>query len=199
MDDDLPFSQASENNKQPILAVLQRYLTEASRVLEIAGGTGQHAVHFAQAFPQLVWQSSDIPEALSTLMPRITRSGLDNLPEPIALNVDGDWPVAARFDAIFSANSLHIMAAESVENFFPGAATSLNSGGYLLVYGPFKYGGDFTTESNARFEQWLKARDPASGIRDFEWVNSLAGEVGLEFVEDSAMPANNQLLVWQKS
>lgn len=179
--------------------MLQRFLPGASQVLEIAGGTGQHAVTFAQAFPHLVWQSSDIPEALPTLTPRIADSGLDNLPEPLALNVDGDWPTANVFDAVFSANSLHIMAAASVENFFPGAADMLKAGGYLLVYGPFKYGGEFTTESNARFDQWLKARNPLSGIRDFEWVNGLAGHVGLTLVEDNPMPANNQLLVWHKS
>ena len=178
--------------------MLKRFLPETKSVLEIAGGTGQHAVYFASAFPHLTWQSSDIPEALATLEPRITRAGLDNLPAPVALDVDGPWPDDRYFDALFSANSLHIMGTDSVLNFFPGAAARLNEHGYLLVYGPFKYNGEFTTESNARFDQWLKARNPISGIRDFEWVDSLAKSAGLDFVEDNSMPANNQLLVWQK-
>jgi len=179
--------------------VFQRYLPSASSLLEVAGGTGQHAVYFAEAFPHLIWQSSDIPAALPSLEPRITQSDLLNLPEPIALDVDAGWPAQEKFDAIFSANSLHIMAAESVANFFPGAAACLSSGGTLLVYGPFKYNGEFTTESNAHFDLWLKDRNPVSGIRDFEWVNELASAEGLTFVEDNPMPANNQLLVWKKS
>lgn len=179
--------------------MFQRYLPSASSLLEVAGGTGQHAVYFAEAFPHLVWQSSDIPAALPSLEPRITQSDLLNLPEPIALDVDAGWPAQEKFDAIFSANSLHIMAAESVANFFPGAAACLSSGGTLLVYGPFKYNGEFTTESNAHFDLWLKDRNPVSGIRDFEWVNELASAEGLTFVEDNPMPANNQLLVWKKS
>lgn len=171
-------------------------------MLEIAGGTGQHAVHFAEAFPHLRWQSSDIPEALPTLTPRITEGrhnkSLANLLAPIALNVDTEWPTGQYYDAVFSANSLHIMAASSVENFFPGVANLLNPGGHLLVYGPFKYEGEFTTESNARFDLWLKQRNPVSGIRDFESVLELAAQSGMHFVEDNAMPANNQLLVWQK-
>jgi len=179
--------------------VLQRYLPEAENLLEVAGGTGQHAVYFAENFPHLIWQSSDIPAALPGLKPRIIQSDLLNLPEPIALDVNSGWPSQQQFDAIFSANSLHIMAAESVENFFPGVAACLNSGGTLLVYGPFKYNGEFTTESNARFDLWLKNRNPVSGIRDFEWVNELASAEGLTLVEDNAMPANNQLLVWRRS
>lgn len=167
-------------------------------MLEIAGGTGQHAVFFAQAFPELLWQSSDIPSALSGLAPRIEQANLPNLPPPVALDVDKTWPQESGFDAVFSANSLHIMASESVENFFPGAAAMLNSGGKLLVYGPFKYQGEFTTPSNAQFDLWLKDRNPVSGVRDFEWVNSLAESEGLSLLEDNAMPANNQLLVWQK-
>ncbi len=151
-------------------------------------------MYFAAAFPELHWQSSDIPAALPILRQRIAQAGLT---PPISLDVDADWP-EQQFDAVFSANSLHIMAADSVRNFFPGAASVLASGGKLMVYGPCKYGGDFTTESNARFDVWLKERNPVSGIRDFEWLHELASEQGLRFIEDNPMPANNQLLVWQK-
>lgn len=192
----MPYSQACENNKLPILQVLRQHLGKSARVLEIAGGTGQHAVYFAESLPGIYWQSSDIAENVATLNVRIEHAALENLPGAIELDVNGDWP-DQQFDAIYSANCLHIIAESAVENFFRGVGPRLNENGLLLVYGPFKYDGEFTTESNARFDEWLKARDPASGIRDFEWINTLADHAGLDFVADNAMPANNQLLVWR--
>ena len=202
MKDALPYSQACENNKAPILEVLRRHLpdryTVPVRILEIGGGTGQHGVFFAEQLPALHWQSSDVPWHMDSLNLRIAAAGLPNLPPAIALDVnDLPWPVDS-CDGIFSANSLHIMSADSVVRFFDGVGSILNAGGKLLVYGPFKYGGQFTTESNARFDVWLKNQDPVSGVRDFEWVNELAAAVGLSLLEDNAMPANNQLLVWEK-
>jgi len=105
-------------------------------------------------------------------------------------------PVAV--DAVFTSNTLHIIDTASVENFFLGAGRCLAAGGLLLIYGPFKYGGEFTTQSNASFDGWLKERDPRSGLRDFEWVDELASAQDLLLLEDNAMPANNQLLVWRK-
>ena len=196
---DLPFSQASENNKQFILEILQRHLRENERVLELAGGTGQHAVHFAENMPELHWQSSDIPSNVDSLNLRIEASRLPNLPTAITLDVNSfPWGVD-KATAIFSANSLHIMSASSVENFFRGIDKNLEVAGRLFIYGPFKYAGEFTTESNAGFDLWLKDRDSQSGIRDFEWVNELASQAGLNLLEDNVMPANNQLLVWDKS
>lgn len=192
----MPFSQACENNKLPILQILRQHLEKHARVLEIAGGTGQHAVYFAESMPAIHWQSTDIAENVATLNIRIEHAALPNLPAAIALDVNADWP-DEQYDAIFSANCLHIIAEQAVEHFFSGVGPRLNENGLLLVYGPFKYGGEFTTESNARFDAWLKARDPASGIRDFEWINGLADHAGLDFVEDNAMPANNQLLIWR--
>ena len=195
----LPFSQASENNKRVILEVLARHLTRGDSVLEVGGGSGQHAVFFATCFRELHWQSSDISSNVDSLNLRISAAQLPNLPAAISLNVnDTDWN-CPRCNVIFSANSLHIMSAASVENFFAGAGTQLRENGLLLAYGPFKYDGAFTTESNARFDLWLKDRDPCSGVRDFEWVNALAENAGLSLIEDNAMPANNQLLVWKKS
>lgn len=190
----LPFSQACENNKRPILSVLQRHLGGVRSLLEIGAGTGQHAEFLAGQFPGLTWQASDTAASLSLLRPRIEKAGL---PDPDSLDIDeADWGCGS-FDAIFSANVLHIVGAPLVENFFRGLGPRLNPEGLLLVYGPFRYRNTYTSESNAQFDRWLKQRDPVSGIRDFEWVNALAQEAGLSLVEDNAMPANNQLLVWQ--
>lgn len=192
----LPFSQACENNKGPILAVLRKHLNSASSLLEIGAGTGQHAEFLAAHFPGLTWQAADVPASLPVLRPRIAHSGL---PEPIALDVNAaDWTCGS-YNAIFSANVLHIVGPESVENFFRGIGPHLNPDGLLLVYGPFRYNNAYTSESNAHFDHWLKQRDPVSGIRDFEWVNSLAERAGLTLVEDNPMPANNQMLVWRKA
>lgn len=194
---ELPFSQACENNKQPILEVLLRHLAQCNSVLEIGGGTGQHAVFFAQQFPGCRWQSTDIPANVESLNLRIARAELDNLPPAADLDVNQRPWQCEPAEAIFTANSLHIMSAQSVENFFAEVNNHCRPAAKLLVYGPFKYGGEFTTESNAQFDVWLKERDRLSGIRDFEWVNQLATDAGFGFVEDNAMPANNQLLVWQ--
>ena len=194
----LPFSQSCENNKDPVLDVLIRHLTRAGDVLEIAGGTGQHAVYFATHLPFVQWQSSDIPENVASLNLRIAAADLINLPLAIALDVtQSDWGVR-RFDYVFSANSLHIMPASAVVDFFAHMNDVLVPGGILCVYGPFKYGGEFTSPSNANFDDWLKSRNPLSGVRDFEIVNALATKAGLTLLEDNAMPANNQLQVWEK-
>lgn len=194
----LPFSQASENNKLPILAVFKRHLTEKESLLEIGGGTGQHAEFFAAQFPELKWLSSDIPSNVENLNLRIVASRRTNLPFAISLDVNTPKWDCDTFDVVFTANSLHIMSEGSVENFFAGVGRHLQENSLLLVYGPFKYGGEFTTESNARFDLWLKAGDAVSGVREFEWVNELAEKAGLNLLEDNAMPANNQLLVWTK-
>ena len=198
MGTELPFSQASENNKLPILEVLKSHLDNIDSVLEIGGGTGQHAVFFANIFPKLVWHSSDVPANVDSLALRIGRAALPNLPHPFPLDVNSRPWQCDKFDAAFTANSLHIMTADSVIGFFAEIANHLNSCGKLCVYGPFKYAGEFTTPSNADFDIWLKQRDPLSGVRDFEWVNELALAAGLELLEDNSMPANNQLLVWSK-
>ncbi len=198
----LPFSQSCENNKDPILAVLQKHLVARGnrrprRVLEVAGGTGQHAVHFATHMPWLHWQSSDVPELVDTLNLRLRAAAKSNLPLALPLDVtQQNWGVGS-FDAVFTANSLHIMPASAVVEFFRHLNSVIEHGGHLCIYGPFKYGGDFTTPSNAQFDLWLKSRNPLSGVRDFEWVNQLASEAGLTLLEDNPMPANNQLLVWK--
>lgn len=192
-----PFAPSCERNQGPILEVLRRHLGGARRVLEVGSGTGQHAVHFAAAMPWLGWQSSDRADNLPGIAAWLDDAALANTPHAIELDVDGPWP-ATTFDAVFTANSLHIMGWPQVEAFFGGVGAVLEPGGLLVVYGPFNYGGEFTSESNRAFEQWLKDRDPASGIRDIEAVDALARGNGLVLVEDNPMPANNRCIVWRR-
>jgi SAM-dependent methyltransferase len=198
----LPFSEACERNKAPILAVLQRWLArQAGVVLEIGAGTGQHAVHFARHLPRLSWQPSERLEHLAALRARIEVEGSCNLLAPFELDVEhGDWPCGAdSFDAVYTANTLHIVSWPQVQALFRGVGRVLREQGLLIVYGPFRYGGQFTSHSNAVFDEALRSRDPLSGIRDFEAVDALAAAQGLALVEDCAMPANNQALVWRRS
>jgi cyclopropane fatty-acyl-phospholipid synthase-like methyltransferase len=195
----LAYSEACERNKRPILAILTEAFAARARVLEIGSGTGQHAVHFARHLPHLTWQPTDVAEYLPDLAERIAREGTPNLLAPIALDVRAEqWSVAS-VDAVFSANTLHIMDWDSVQHFFRGVGEVLSADGVLCVYGPFRYGGRYTTESNAAFDRGLRARDPASGLRDFEAVDALACAQGLTLSADHAMPANNQTLVWRRN
>jgi SAM-dependent methyltransferase len=193
----LPFSEACERNKEPIFAVLREAYADRRRVVEIGSGTGQHAVHFARHLPHVVWQPTDRAEWLEGLAERIAAEGPPNLLAPVELDVLREpWP-PVRGDAVFSANTLHIMSWQAVEALFAGLGRILEPGGVLALYGPFKYRGAFTTPSNAEFEAMLRDRDPASGVRDFEAVNALAELAGLALQADHPMPANNQLLVWR--
>jgi len=192
----LPFSEACERNKHPILDALRDAFADAAEVLEIGSGTGQHAVHFARHLPHLAWQPTDRAEHLPALAARIALEGSDNLRRPVVLDVtETSWPVD-RADAVFSANTLHIMSWPEVEHFFAGVGRVLATGGTLAVYGPFRYGGCYTSASNEQFDLGLHERDPASGIRDFEAVDALARDRGLALLADRAMPANNQLITW---
>jgi hypothetical protein len=182
-----PFSEACERNRAPILAVLKRVLARSRRVLEIGSGTGQHAAYFAPELPHLVWQASDIAEHLPGIRQWVSA------PPPIELDVDLPWPVIEA-DAVFSANTCHIMSWPQVERLFAGIGALAPRA--LALYGPFNYNGRHTSESNARFDAMLRGRDPASGIRDFEAIVALAARRGLQLQEDNAMPANNRLLVF---
>ena len=195
---DKPFAPACERNRDPILAVLRPHFADRSRVLEIGSGTGQHAVHFAAAMPFLVWQTSDVAENLPGIRTWLDEAKLRNTPPPLVLDVDGnDWP-AAPFDAIFSANTLHIMSWPEVERFFGALDAVTTRDAKLAIYGPFNYGGAFTSPSNAAFDESLKARAPHMGIRDIEAVDALARKAGFAMIDDVAMPANNRTLVWQR-
>lgn len=191
-----PNAPACEKNRQPILEVLRQHFADRRQVLEIGSGTGQHAIHFAEHLPHLVWQSSDCPENLPGIAAWLTEAALANTPAPIAFNVNEAWP-QQRVDAVFSANTLHIMPWTAVERFFAGLPGILVTGAKLVVYGPFNYGGQYTSASNASFDCWLKEKAAHQGIRDFEKVNQLAAQAGLHLLEDRAMPSNNRCLVWQ--
>jgi cyclopropane fatty-acyl-phospholipid synthase-like methyltransferase len=193
-----PFAESCEQNKQVILDVLQQEFTDTRRVLELGSGTGQHAVHFAQHLPHLTWQCTDIADNLPGIRAWLKEAGLDNTPPPLALDVrDNDWPMQ-KYDAVFSANAVHIMSWQAVESMFAGIGRVLKAGGRVCLYGPFNYGNAFTSDSNARFDAWLKDRDPLSGIRHFEDLNALAERAGMVLGNDYAMPANNRILVWRK-
>jgi cyclopropane fatty-acyl-phospholipid synthase-like methyltransferase len=193
-----PHSPASDRNRDPILAVLRRHFSAAHTVLEIGSGTGQHAVHFARALPASIWQCSDRAPYLPGIRQWLDEAQLPNTPPPLELDVAvGPWP-GAKFDAVFSANTLHIMGWEEVEAFFGGLEAVLAEPAMLAVYGPFNYNGRFTSDSNREFDASLRARDPRMGIRDFEAVDRLAAPIGLRLVEDAAMPANNRCLVWRR-
>ncbi|MEM8563418.1 MAG: DUF938 domain-containing protein [Pseudomonadota bacterium] len=197
--DSLPFSQACENNKSPILGVLKNVFAQRRRVLEIASGTGQHACFFAHHMPWLQWQPSDLAELLVRLRPRCDLYQGGNLLTPFALDVcDIRWP-ATSCDAVFTANSLHIMPESAVRHFFYGLAAQLPRDLVLAIYGPFNYDGQYTSESNEQFDQWLAAQNPASAIRDFEEVDKLASQAGFTLHKDVHMPANNRLLIWGRT
>jgi Protein of unknown function (DUF938) len=186
-----PFSEASERNRAPILALLKRVFRDRKHVLEIGSGTGQHAAYFAPELPHLVWQASDVAENL----PGIRQWVSD--PPPIELDVDGAWPKLDP-DAVYSANTCHIMSWPQVERMFDGLG-KIRTLETFCLYGPFNYGGKHTSESNARFDAMLRRNDPASGLRDFEKIVALAEAAGLTLLEDNAMPANNRLLVFQRT
>ena len=192
-----PHSPSCDRNREPILAVLRKHFMDRRQVLEIGSGTGQHAVFFAEALPHLSWQAADRAENLPGIRAWLDEAALANTPPPFELDVHGTWP-AQRYDAVFSANTLHIMSWPAVERFFAGLADVLADNAKLIVYGPFNYNGQFTSESNAKFELWLKERGAHQGIRDFEKVNALAEAIGLVLLEDCEMPANNRCLVWHR-
>lgn len=194
---DKPHSAACDRNRDPILAVLREHFADRKRVLEIGSGTGQHAVHFAAALPHLVWQTSDLPAQHPGIRAWLDEAALPNTPPPLELDVKGAWP-AVRYDAVFTANTLHIMGWPEVETLFARLPEVMASDFKLAIYGPFNYGGQFTSPSNAQFEQTLKEWGPHMGIRDFEAVDALARRAGLALLEDRAMPANNRCLVWAR-
>ncbi len=194
-----PYAESCDQNREPIQRQLERYCATAKSVLEIGSGTGQHAVFFGQCFPHLIWQSSDLPENHAAIQAWINDCGLDNVLAPLSLDVKqaDQWP-DRNYDLVFTANSLHIMSEQSVAEFLRHVPGCMHDESVLLVYGPFNYDGRYTSESNRRFDQWLKQRDPASGIKHFEWIDEQARLSGLVCVDDVAMPANNRILVFRK-
>lgn len=193
-----PYSESCDQNREHILAVIKPLLANSKTVLEIGSGTGQHAVYFASELPHLIWQSSDCTPWLPGIRSWLDEAGLANTPAPLELDVTGAWPQLS-VDAVFSANTVHIMHWPMVEALFAALGRLLSSGGQFMLYGPFNYNGRYSSDSNARFDAWLKARDPDSGIRDFETLDRLAQAAGLKFIRKYPLPANNQILHWQKT
>lgn len=193
-----PFSAACERNQVDILAELKIWFADRKRVLEIASGTGQHAVYFARQLPHVTWQTSDLPSMHAGILAWMAEAHLPNVLAPIALDVNVQpWGVAD-VDAVFNANTVHIVSWDAALHMLRGIAAMLNTGGVFCLYGPFNYAGAYTSESNATFDSWLKTRDAHSGIRDFEAIARTLVELGFELLRDTPMPANNHLLVWRK-
>lgn len=193
---DKPHAPATDRNREPILEVLRERFADRREVLEIGSGTGQHAAYFAAALPWLRWQASDVAGNLPGIRLWLDEAGLPNTPPPIEVDMRNPWPDTS-FDAVFSANTLHIMGWPQVQQLFAELGARLPAGGLLTVYGPFNYDGQFTSDSNARFDASLRAGNPASGLRDFEKVNALAVDAGLILLDDRAMPVNNRCISWR--
>ena len=188
------FSQACENNKNPIFTILAPQLKVISHVVEIGSGTGQHASFFTKRLPHLTWQTTDQGEYFPQLKALMEKENSVCLPAPLLLDVSQPvWPVS-NCEFIFTANTLHIMPWGCVERLFNGIQISLQSAGHFYIYGPFNYHGKYTSISNEAFDMRLKSNDPLSGIRDVEKIISLAKEAELELLVDHTMPANNRLL-----
>lgn len=192
-----PHSQSCDNNKQPILEKLKPLLTPYQNVVEIGSGTGQHAIHFANALPNLTWQTTDLPINHSGIKQWINDSGLSNINPPLCLDLSKPWPIS-QCDVIYTANTLHIVSTELVTAFFAAIKHTVSNNGLVIIYGPFNYAGEFTSDSNRQFESWLKGRDSNSGIRDIEWITELAAKANLHLLHDEQMPANNRLLTFKK-
>ena len=194
-----PNAESCIQNQNVILEVLNDVFADRNHVLEIGSGTGQHAVFFGQHLPHLHWQPSDLPENLAGITMWLNDARLANVASPLEIDVASDkWPITG-VDAIFSANAVHIMSWPHVEKMFEGIGRTLEKGGMICLYGPFNYNGKFTSESNARFDVWLKERNPVSGIRDFEALDELAQKQGMSLLRDYEMPANNRVLVWKEA
>jgi len=193
-----PYAESSAENSAPILKVLETRIESGATVLEIGSGTGQHAVHFAAALPTISWQTSELIENHHGIKLWIEESGLSNVLPPIELDVtQPHWPETS-YDTLYSANTAHIMPMHAVEAMFQALPKVMKAEAQLLIYGPFKYNNQHTSESNQRFDQWLKSVEPHRGVRDVEWLQEIAAEAGLYLDEDIAMPANNRILIWKR-
>lgn len=192
-----PYSTSSVENREPILAVIQPLFRTAHRLLEIGSGTGQHAVFFAAAMPHLIWQTSEMEDNLPGIRLWLDEVSLPNLPPPLLLDVGGHWPHEV-FDAVFSANTAHIMSAVDVAIMFCGISTVLTPGGVFALYGPFNEGGRFTSDSNQQFDARLRSQDPRMGLRDVDALQALGAQHGLRLIANHRMPVNNRTLVWQR-
>ena len=192
------YAPACDRNCRVILDVLREILARSETVLEVGSGTGQHAVYFADHLPHVRLTPSDRPGHLDSIRAWSGEAQLDNLRPPVELDLLDDVLDTGTFDAMLCINTIHIVAWEGTERLFRLAADRLSAGGILYVYGPYRYADRPLEPSNESFDEWLRARDPDSGVRDFDAVNQLAVQAGLELQGDIAMPANNRSIWWRK-
>ena len=193
------YSQAAENNKAPIADIMGKHLPADAFVLEIGSGAGQHALHMSNTFPGIIWLPSEREAVVPILRANLALYGSNNIQSPLVLDLtEFSWG-GDSVDVVYAANVMHIVSEPLGERLVRLAVEALKPSGLLMLYGPYKYNGQFTTESNASFDQWLKDRDPASGIRDFEALMATAKCTGLTLTRDYAMPANNQMLIFERA
>ena len=192
------FSQAADNNKSVIAEVLGDWLPVRASVLEIGSGSGQHAIHIGRTLTHVSWQPTEHPDRLEILASNLARYAPSSVRTPLRLDLaEHEWPNCS-VDCVFSANVIHIVSEPLGERLIVGGAQAAGANGLFVLYGPFTYHGEFTTDSNRDFDQWLKDRDEKSGIRSIEWVERIAEREGMTLVEDREMPANNQCLIFRK-
>jgi len=193
-----PISEACLRNQAPIAEALKKLLPKAAQLLEIGSGTGQHAVFCAKELPHVVWQPSDLAQHHAGMKLWIDEALLDNLLNPLELDVDQSWP-ALDVDHVFTANTVHYIAVSSVVNMFTGITRLLEKEGLFIMYGPVNINGEYTSEGNVRLDEWLKSCvNPLAGIKDLADLEHLAKDQNLILIDNLAMPANNRLLVFQK-
>lgn len=195
---DKAYSTYAARNSDPILEVLRLELASAKNVMEIGSGSGQHAVHFSAAMPHLHWQPTDRREYLQSIERWVADSGIDNLSAPLLLDVLTNRVPQRHFDAVFSANTAHIMSWQAVEKMFSLVDEALQEAGCFCLYGPFKSNGEFNASSNATFDRYLRDSDPQMGIRELQQLDKLASKYAMQRTRLYAMPANNYLVVWRR-
>ncbi|MFZ4715493.1 MAG: DUF938 domain-containing protein [Bacteriovoracaceae bacterium] len=194
-----PFSEACERNQEPILNVLKKHIyPDDRRLLEVGAGTGQHAVFMAPHFPKLDWYPTELQNNIGGIVTWLKEEQISNIKAPTVLRIGKDDFPRLKFDVVFTANTFHIMHWKECKSFIKQLGNRLREGSRAIFYGPFKYDGKYTSESNESFDQVLKERDPLRGIRSFEDVNNAMIKNGFELVEDISMPANNQMLIYSR-
>jgi cyclopropane fatty-acyl-phospholipid synthase-like methyltransferase len=193
-----PYAEAADRNAAPIMGVLRYELRGCSTLFEIGSGTGQHAVTFAAELPALKWLTSDLEQSHGGIRAWIADSGLDNVLEPASFDVLSAEAPAITYDAVYSANTAHIMSYAAVRRMFELVGAMLGEQGVFCLYGPFSRGGAFSTPSNEAFDASLRARNANMGIRDLDDLEGLAGENRMELARVYALPANNLLVVWTR-
>ncbi len=192
-----PFAPAAKENRNVILDVLKQEFKNKNSVLEIGSGTGQHAAYFSQHLPYLSWQASDKKEMLTGISMWINDTKASNALPPIALDVNLSWP-QQQYDAAYAANIAHIMHWNEIEALFSGLNQTLTDKAVFCLYGPFNINGNYTSESNRNFDQWLRNRDPKSCIRDKDDLDQLAVDNDFQISTQWEMPANNKILSWRR-